>query len=358
MKIEVRNGGFHYPGNSRQVLKDVSFSAGDGEILAVLGPNGAGKTTLLRCMLGLLQWNSGQTLADGTPLKNIPGKSFWKSVSYVPQAKQALAAYTVEEMVLLGRTSLLGRFSLPGKKDREKTAETLSRLGLSEIAERPCSELSGGEFQMVLIARALASEPSVLVLDEPESNLDFKNQLLVLNTIEGLARAGITCIFNTHYPAHALRWADRALLLGRDGTARFGGVREVVTEKNLAEVFGVQSVIGDVETPERQYQDVIPVAIGGKFSGAKDPMERVIAGITVIVPTDGDTETVNGILHQYSGLLIGRMGLPYRKAGVSIINLTLDAPRQDILSLTDRLSRVPGVSVKATYAAEVEQLEP
>lgn len=358
MRIEVRGGGFHHPGNSRQILKDISFSTEGGEILAVLGPNGAGKTTLLRCMLGLLKWDSGKTLIDGTPMEKLPYKSIWKSISYVPQAGHALAAYTVEEMVLLGRTSLLGRFSLPGKRDREKTEETLARLGLSEIAGRPCSELSGGEFQMVLIARALASEPSVLVLDEPESNLDFKNQLLVLNTIERLSQEGITCIFNTHYPAHALRWADRALLLGRDGSVRFGEVREVVTEKNLAEVFGVQSVIGDVETPERQYQDVIPVAIGGKPPAAKDPMERIIAGITVILPIDGDTEAINGILHQYSSLLIGRMGLPYRKAEVSIINLTLDAPRRDILSLTDRLSRVPGVSVKATYAAEVKAHEP
>ena len=352
MKLEVCGGGFRYPGQSRNVLNDLSFFADSGDVLAILGPNGAGKTTLLRCMMGLLKWTAGETCIDGVPLKKIPQQTLWQQISYVPQARQALAAYTVEEMVLLGRTSLLGRFSLPGKADREKTRAVLERLHLEGIARRPCSELSGGEFQMVLIARALASEPSVLVLDEPESNLDFKNQLLVLDTISQLAGEGITCIFNTHYPAHALRRANRSLMLSREGTYRFGSVRDIITEQSLAEFFGVQSVIGQVETPGNLYQDVIPVSIGGQAPSAPDPAQRVIAGITVIMPDDENAGTINGLLHQYNHCLIGRMGLPHRQAGLYIINLTLDGPRKDIMALTDQLGRLPRVNVKTTYASE------
>lgn len=357
VKIEVTHGSFRYPGETRTVLDGLSFQAEAGDVLAILGPNGAGKTTLLRCMMGLLPWHKGQTLLDGVPLSDIPQKELWKRISYVPQARQALAAYTVEEMVLLGRTACMGRFSLPGKADREMTRDVLRRLGLEEIARRKCSALSGGEFQMVLIARALVSEPEILVLDEPESNLDFKNQLLVLDTISALAAEGITCIFNTHYPAHALRRGTRALMLGRDGAYRFGPVREIITEESLAAFFGVQSVIGDVETPGRLYQDVIPVSIGETAPRGTDPKQRVIAGVTVILPIESDTGPVNRLLHEYSGLLIGRMGLPYRKAGLSIIHLTLDCARKDAMALTDGLGRIPGVSVKTTYATEAGTYE-
>lgn len=357
MKIEVHGGVFRYPGQNRQVLDHISFSADPGDVLAILGPNGAGKTTLLRCMMGLLQWQAGETYIDGVPLKKIPQRTLWQKLSYVPQARQALAAYTVEDMVLLGRTSLLGRFSLPGSADLEKTHAVLAQLHLEGIARRPCSELSGGEFQMVLIARALASEPSILVLDEPESNLDFKNQLLVLDTISRLAETGITCIFNTHYPAHALRRATRALMLGRDGAYRFGPVREIVTERSLAEFFGVQSVIGAVETPGNFYPDVIPVSIGSQMPHAPDPTQRVIAGITVIMPDGENAGAINRLLHQYNHCLIGRMGIPHRQAGLYIINLTLDAPRQDVQTLTDQLGRLPRVNVKTTYASEASSYE-
>ena len=136
----------------------------------------------------------------------------------------------------------------------------LSRYRLTEDEILSCCELSGGELQMVLIARALATEPQVLVLDEPESNLDFKNQLLVLDTMQSLARAGLTCVFNTHYPAHALRRANKALLLGRNGKSLFGSTQDVVTEQNISDYFGVRAVIGSIETPDGAYADVIPVS--------------------------------------------------------------------------------------------------
>jgi iron complex transport system ATP-binding protein len=177
----------------------------------------------------------------------------------VPQAREANAAYTVEELVLLGRTSRIGRFSLPGKKDLEKTDETLARLGLESVRKKRCAEISGGELQMALIGRALAAEPSVLILDEPESNLDFRNQLLVLNTMSREAALGRACIFNTHFPAHALGLANKAFMLDKNGGFTYGKTDAVVTEASIARYFGVHSVIVAVEAGKRVIRDVVAV---------------------------------------------------------------------------------------------------
>ncbi len=260
MKIEVKNGSFSYPKKDRLVLDKINFGLSEGDIMAVLGPNGAGKTTLLRCLLGFLKWKTGETLIDGENRTNITTQDFWKKVSYVPQVREKPPAYTVEEMVMLGRSGHFGAFSRPGHKDVEAVNKALERTGLDKIAKRLCSELSGGEYQMVLIARALASEAKVLVLDEPESNLDFKNQLMVLNMVKEIANEEMTCIFNTHYPAHALRWANLSFMLSRSGESIFGPTEEVITEKNISDLFGVRAVIGQVESEEGKILDVVPVA--------------------------------------------------------------------------------------------------
>lgn len=260
MKLEVQNGSFSYRAG-QTLLEGVCFEAGPGDVVAILGPNGAGKTTLLRCMLNLSHWKSGKTTLDGTDVRTMPERELWQKVSYVPQAKQSSLFCTVEEMVLLGRSSHIGPFSAPGNADLEKVHAAIGCLGLAHLSGRHCCELSGGELQMVLIARALAAEPGVLVLDEPESNLDFKNQLLVLDTIESLSKSGFTVIFNTHFPAHALRRANKALMLGRGGRSIYGAAQDVVTEKNISDFFDVQAVIGEIRTGSGAYRDVIPVSM-------------------------------------------------------------------------------------------------
>ena len=260
MKLEVQSGRFSYRAG-QPLLEDVCLEAGPGDVLAILGPNGAGKTTLLRCMLNLSHWKSGKTVLDGEDVRAIPERALWQKVAYVPQARSSSLFCTVEEMVLLGRSSRIGPFSAPEKTDIETVHAAIERLSLSHLTGRRCCELSGGELQMVLIARALASEPGVLVLDEPESNLDFKNQLLVLDTIEDLAKSGLTVLFNTHFPAHALRRASKALMLGRGGKSVYGKAADVVTESCISEFFGVHAVIGGIQTAEGVYQDVIPVSM-------------------------------------------------------------------------------------------------
>lgn len=260
MNLTVQNAGFAFK-KGVPVIKDLSFCASSGELIAVLGPNGSGKTTLLRCLTGLLRWDTGRTLLDGNDLKEMSSKAVWDRIAYVPQARGSVVSLSAKEMILLGRTGKIGLFSTPGKQDREAAERIAEELGITHLLEKPCNEMSGGELQMILIARALISEPELLILDEPESNLDFKNQIIVLDTLTKLAKAGICCIFNTHYPAHALARADRSLLLGKGGDNRFGKTAEIVTEENIRAFFGVDALISTVSQDGTVYHSILPIRL-------------------------------------------------------------------------------------------------
>lgn len=348
MTLEIRDGCFGYRG-SQQILKHVNLTLQDGDLIAILGPNGAGKTTMLRCLLGFLQWTSGESLLDGRPIRSLPARELWKTIAYVPQARNFASAATAEETILLGRNAHIGLFSQPKESDAAHVQELMERLHIAHLAKKSCARISGGELQMVLIARALAAQPRILVLDEPESNLDFRNQLIVLETMTELTRQGITCIFNTHYPDHALRRSNKALLLHKGGETLFGETHRIVTAENIREAFRVRTVIGEIETDERVYRSILPLELAGEEEAVCTDRTR-IATVSVILRSDAQAEQINRLLHEYSGYLIGRMGMPYRKAGIHIINVTLDAPQSEITALTQRLSALPGCSVKATYA--------
>ena len=259
MKINVKNASYRYPGSDRYALKNVSFSAQPGSLVAVLGPNGSGKTTLLRCLAGFLRWTEGGSDIDGEDIRSIPPKRLWSLISYVPQARSASPALTVRETVLLGRA---GRSALtPSEKDMAAAESAMERLGISALADRRCGGLSGGELQMALIARAMAAEPKAVILDEPESNLDFRNQLIILDAMSAMAASGLSVIFNTHYPAHALQRADRALLLTKGGGSVFGDTAGIVSEENIASAFGVEAAIGQAEYGGRIVKTVTPVRL-------------------------------------------------------------------------------------------------
>ena len=351
MNLTVKNGTFHYRKDT-PVFDNINFSVDAGEILAILGPNGAGKTTMLRCITGMLRWKGGESLLDGQPIRTMAPGKLWSRMAYVPQAKAASSAYTAFETVLLGRSSPMGVFSTPKQEDLEKAKQAMELLGISHLADKKCTAISGGELQMVLIARALASEPQVLILDEPESNLDFKNQLVVLDAISSLARQGMTCIFNTHYPAHALQRSDKALLLSRGGSYVFGSTASVVTEDNIRKAFGVDAVIGRIETAENEMPNVIPLSIARETEDASVAAEhrRSIATVTIIASSNQMSDKINGLLHDYNDLMIGRMGMPYRECGLYLITVTLDGSRSRILELSQRLNILPEVSVKTTFA--------
>lgn len=260
MRLSVEHGTFYYKKNV-PIFEDINFEARGGEILAILGPNGAGKTTMLRCITGMLKWKDGKSLLDGENISSMPPRQLWSRMAYVPQAKSVSSAYTALEMVLLGRSSHLNVFEAPKEADVEKALKVLGILEIAHLADKKCSEVSGGELQMILIAKALAADPQVLILDEPESNLDFKNQLVVLDAMSSLAAQGMTCIFNTHYPAHALQRAQKSLILSKGGSYVFGDTISVVTEENIRKAFGVDAVIGEIETPGNVVKTVVPIHI-------------------------------------------------------------------------------------------------
>lgn len=244
MKLEIKNASFSYD-SKVDIIKNINFSLNQGEILSILGPNGVGKTTFIKNLIGLLDWHKGGTFIDNENIKSI--KNIWQIISYVPQAKLSVFSFEVLEMVVLGINSHLKSFQNPGKKDYQKAEFLLNELGIIKLKNKLYNQISGGEQQMVLIARALINEPKVLILDEPESNLDFKNQLIILNTISNLSRnRQITVIFNTHYPEHALEISDYSLILFRNTNYIFGKSNDVVNEQSLNEAFGVKVAIKEV----------------------------------------------------------------------------------------------------------------
>ncbi len=258
MIYEVKNGSFGY--KKTEILKDINFTVRDGEVMSVLGPNGVGKTTLLKCMMGLLKWKEGESLLDGENIRNIKPRDFWQKIAYVPQAKGSAFGFSAIDMVTLGRSAHLGTFSQPKAEDKEAARQAMEDMGILHLKDKLCTEMSGGELQMVLIARALTINPKLLVLDEPESNLDFRNQLIILETIRELSKKrGISAIVNTHYPEHALKISDNALILNREGKNIFGKAEAIINEENMKQAFSVQVHINQFDYQGVDYRSVVPL---------------------------------------------------------------------------------------------------
>ena len=242
--LEVGALSFGFPG--RTIGRDVSFSLGAGEVLCVLGPNGGGKTTLFRTILGLLTRHGGSITLEGSALASLSRAEIARRVGYVPQGHSAYFAYTVREFVLMGRTAHLGVFASPAKKDFAVADQALESLGIAHLADKPVTEISGGERQLALVARALAQEPKLLVLDEPTANLDFGNQVRVLQRIGALAGSGIAILFSSHDPDHAFLCARRALLLAEGRVLEIGTPREVIRADTLERMYGVSVKVIDL----------------------------------------------------------------------------------------------------------------
>ena len=248
--IQVVDGCFAYP-KGPQILDHVCFELGEGRIMTILGQNGIGKTTLIKCLTGIYKWTDGYTMIDGKRIHNIREIS---GLGYVPQAHPLSFSYTGRQIILMGRTRFVKTFSVPSAKDKEAVEQAMEETGIQDLADRCCNQLSGGQLQMALIARALVGNPKIMILDEPESHLDFKNQYLVLQMIEKLAREKqISCIINTHFPEHALMISDQTLMLGK-GRYRFGDTDEIIKEENIAEFFHIKAKIVEVEEASRKHR--------------------------------------------------------------------------------------------------------
>ena len=261
MILEVENGCFGYP-KQEEILTDINIKLEEGHILSVLGPNGIGKTTLLKCMIGLMPWSCGRSLLAGKDICTLKSKEIWNMISYIPQTHGFSFSYTGLEMVMLGRSSHLGLFQQPGHREIEMAEAMMDKVGITRLADKDCNRMSGGELQMVLIARALINEPKLIILDEPETGLDFHNQILVLNMVEKLAHEeNISAIMNTHYPTNAMSIADEALMMNRKGDRFYGPTGDILNESNISKSFDVNVVVDEIMYQNRTIRSVVPVSL-------------------------------------------------------------------------------------------------
>ncbi len=246
--LEIKNLSFSYQNlyqknknkSAKITLDSISFTISRGDIFSLIGPNGSGKTTLLKCISGILSPQRGDVYIEGENLKNLSSREIAKTIAYVPQIHVPVFPYNVIEVVSLGRAPHIGRFETPQKKDMEISYTKMEQLGITHLALRDYTTLSGGEMQLVLIARALTQEPKVLVLDEPTSHLDFKNSILVFEKINELAkRVGITIVMSMHDPNYTLMYSDRSAFI-KNGRIHYTGTpTEIINEKTIKEIYEV-----------------------------------------------------------------------------------------------------------------------
>ena len=266
-RLRVERLAFGYPG--RVVGRDVSFAMAAGEVLCLLGPNGSGKTTLFRTLLRLLEPRGGAVLVDGASIAGWPRRQLARVFGYVPQAQTGTFPFTARQMVLMGRTAHVGLFASPTTADLRHAEAALEMLGIAHLADRPYPEMSGGERQLALIARALAQEPSILVMDEPTASLDFGNQVRVLAHVQALARRGIAVVLSTHDPDQAFLCADRVALLHDGRLAHLGATADVVTPATLRETYGVDVDVVTLTRDGRTVRVCLPSLQRGPDAAAR-----------------------------------------------------------------------------------------
>lgn len=251
VKLECRGVSFSY--GERRILDSVSFDLRKGEFLSVLGPNGVGKSTLFRCILGRLTDFSGEILSEGADVRTLSRKEAARRIAYIPQIHQPTFEYSVLDTVLMGTTRQLSSpFSQPKKEQIDIAMAALERLNIAKLADRSFAQLSGGEQQMVLVARALAQRSDVLIMDEPTSALDYGNQLRILELVRELADEGYAVLLSTHNPQHALTYATRILALCGGRVAALGAPETALTPQLVRTLYGV-----DVEFEETKSGRVI-----------------------------------------------------------------------------------------------------
>ena len=235
--FEVKNISFSY--NDEEIFSDISFSIGSGEVLCILGPNGTGKTTLIKCLNGLHDIDSGDILINGKNIKKLSFREISKHVGYIPQSHIPSFPFKVFDVVLMGRAPYLNLTDSPKDEDKKIALDALKTLGIEDLKDKEYTNLSGGERQLVFLARVLCQKPDILILDEPTSHLDFGNQIRLLEIIDNLAKSGLSIIMSSHFPDHAFLSSTKVAIMKDRKFIDFGTPDSVVTEENLRKAYSI-----------------------------------------------------------------------------------------------------------------------
>lgn len=247
--LRVENLSFSY--GHRLILDKINFELGYGQLVSVLGSNGAGKSTLFRCILQLLERYDGRVMIDNEDLKLLKQRERARKIAYIPQEYEGIFNYTVEQVVLMSTTSQ-SMFKVPKKEEMRHMTEALEKVRISKLKDKGFFELSGGERQLVLIARALAQQSKILIMDEPTSNLDFGNQIYLMQVVKELAETGYLIILSTHNPDFALQYSDRVLILNNSRIIANGEPNEVMTSENLSNIYKNDIFIANIENSNKK----------------------------------------------------------------------------------------------------------
>lgn len=251
MNIDIERLSFSYK-EGKEVLSEISFSLSNADMTVLLGRNGAGKSTLFKIFLKMLSPKEGRIAIDGKELSSFGNRELARVFSYIPQSSYMEFPYTVMDTLLMAKASTLSLFSAPKKENEDEALEILKSFGIGHLAFRIMDNLSGGEKQLVLIARALLQNSAFIILDEPTSNLDYGNQLMVLEKLKELNRNGVGIIYSTHNPELALTYSSKILTLNRGKIATYSSPDKLVEECKLEELYGRKLYIRKVFTGENE----------------------------------------------------------------------------------------------------------
>lgn len=278
MLLQADNITFGY--SKKTILHDVSLSIRKGEIVSLLGPNGCGKTTLLKILLGLYHSkNGGKVRFEGQEISSIQQKTLARSIAYVPQFHRASFAYRVLDVVLMGRMPHKAFFARYNTHDVDLARKSLEKLSILHLEERPYTEISGGERQLTLIARAMTQGAHTFIFDEPANGLDYGNQIRLLEELINLSREGYTFIKSTHFPDHALWVADRVIMMKQGSIIANGTSDETITSENLFSLYGRDV---DIHYLKESFRVCVPRRLGQ-------------AGVTKVCQAGATGATVSGV---------------------------------------------------------------
>jgi len=266
LNMYIRAEDIHFSYDGKVVLKGVTLSFGRGEVVSLLGPNGCGKTTLLKVLLGILRPEQGKVLFEGRPIDELGSRRLAQRVAYVPQMHRGAFPYSVLDVVLMGRMPHKGFFSRYTCRDRQIAEAMLEKLGIEDLRHKPYTQVSGGERQLVLIARALAQGADTFVMDEPTTGLDYGNQIRLLEQVVRLSEEGNTFIQSTHFPDHALWVSDRVVLMKNGSVAADGAAAEEINAENLYDLYRIPVRVLDAG---RGFSVCIPSSPGWECSCRK-----------------------------------------------------------------------------------------